>query len=300
MIDNNGSLPGADRLAKRTGAIIIANGEAINVMRKAGVPEEQLLPVAGGERIPLFTKKTREKAKARAAQQILENTGLTKGPSPGPPGPPRPDLSETAISVNVYPSLHCLMPGPPGAHPDSIDTATEYIGGAGPYACTIDITMGMKYGLLQAAKAPPHVRANMPNDFKAFIEYIADQKNKFSHFDGGQLMFNFLLGDSTILCMSHLGGYEGVLRAVDPKPDLLVMGIAGRGNINGRPFDGSAAQCAKDIIQWLGEPSNVIWCLHDEMPIKPYRINTKAATKLVEQDTRSRIWDLEPAKSYRL
>src|SRR5690349_10219551 len=47
-------LPGADKVAKRTGAIIIGNGEAINVMRGAGIPETQLLAVAGGERIPLF------------------------------------------------------------------------------------------------------------------------------------------------------------------------------------------------------------------------------------------------------
>jgi len=265
------------------------------VMREAGVPEEQLLPVAGGERIPLFTRASRDKAKAKAA---LQPPGPPKGPPSGPPGPPRPDSSEAMMSVNIYPSLHCLMP--PGEHPDSIDTATEYIGGAGPYSCTIDITMGMKYGLLRAAKAPPQARANMPADFKAFVEYIADQKNKFSHFDGGQLMFHFLLGDSTIMCMSHLGGYEGVLRSVHPKPDLLVMGIAGRGNIDGRPFDGSAAQCASNIVQWLGEPSKVIWCLQDEMPIKPYRIDTRAATKLVERETKSKIWDLEPAKSYKL
>lgn len=42
-------LPGADIIAKATGAKIIANGEAINVMRRAGVPEEQLIPIAGGE-----------------------------------------------------------------------------------------------------------------------------------------------------------------------------------------------------------------------------------------------------------
>lgn len=38
--DYLGSLPGADRIAIRTGAIVIANGEAIHYLRKAGVLEE--------------------------------------------------------------------------------------------------------------------------------------------------------------------------------------------------------------------------------------------------------------------
>jgi hypothetical protein len=47
------SLPGADKIAIKTGAIVVGNGEAINVLRAAGVPEGQLVPVSGGERVPL-------------------------------------------------------------------------------------------------------------------------------------------------------------------------------------------------------------------------------------------------------
>lgn len=35
----NRSLPGSDPIAKKTGAIVIANGGAINLLRCAGVPE---------------------------------------------------------------------------------------------------------------------------------------------------------------------------------------------------------------------------------------------------------------------
>jgi hypothetical protein len=42
------------------------------------------------------------------------------------------------------------------------------------------------------------------------------------------------------------------------------MGIAGRANLNGRPFEGSAAQFAVEQVKWLGTPSRVIWCLHDQ------------------------------------
>ncbi|KAF1812567.1 Metallo-hydrolase/oxidoreductase [Eremomyces bilateralis CBS 781.70] len=284
-------LPGADRLAKKTGATIVGNGEAVSVMRAAGVPEEQLLPVAGGERIPLFSKSIRDEVRSQFREFPR---------SRGPPGPPRPDVSKASLSVHVYPSLHCLMPGPPGQHLDFIDTATEYIGGSDPYAGTIDITMGMRYGLLAAAKAPLSARAQMPPDFRPFVEYIADERNKFSNFDGGQMMYNFFLGEKTLLYMSHLGGYSGILKELEPQPDILVMGIAGRGNINGRPFDGSAAQCATNIIKWLGEPEKIIWCLHDKAPIKPFRVETEAAAKMVEAETRSRVLTLEHATVYDL
>ena len=107
------SLPGADRIAINTGAIVIANGEAINVLRQAGVPEDQLVPVSGGERIPLFTKETR----LAAVEGTVEL-------APGPPGaPPRPAFELAAASVHVWPSLHCLMPGKSHADiPDVMDT----------------------------------------------------------------------------------------------------------------------------------------------------------------------------------
>src|SRR6478609_8614302 len=90
------SLPGADRIAIRTGAIVIANNEAINLLREGGVPEHQLLPVQGGERIPLFTRETWNKANA--------NPSLF---CPGPPGAPRRPLDKlAAFSVDVWPSLH--------------------------------------------------------------------------------------------------------------------------------------------------------------------------------------------------
>lgn len=253
------------------------------------MPEDQLLPIAGGERIPLFTKAVREEATNRTT------------PTPGPPWAKGPDPTKAAASVHPWPSLHCLMPGPPGAHPEIIDTLTQYLGEAGPYACTIDITMGMKFGLIGAANAPPEATASAPPDMKTFFEYMRDtDKHKYSHFDGGQMMFNFLLEDCTLLWMSHLGGFDGILQNLQPRPDLVIMGIAGRGNINGRPFDGSAAQCATKITKWIGEPAKVVWCLHDQGPIPPYRIETAGATKMVEEETRSRIWTLQHAKLYEL
>jgi hypothetical protein len=158
-------LPGCDRLAKKTGAMVVANGEAINVLREAGVVEEQLMPVAGGERIPLFTRDVWEAARKHEIPT-----------APGPPGAPiLPDPSWAAMEVHavsfldlMYPSTYTyLLVAEPSlsvtrnqvnesfsssildannrySHadiPDTMDTATAYKGSAS-YACTIDITRG--------------------------------------------------------------------------------------------------------------------------------------------------------------
>ena len=95
------SLPGADKIAIKTGAIAVGNGEAINVLRAAGVPEHQLVPVSGGERVPLFPGSLRWAAFLGEVER-----------APGPPGaPPLPDTKHAVASVHVWPSLHCLMPG---------------------------------------------------------------------------------------------------------------------------------------------------------------------------------------------
>lgn len=233
---------------------MVGNYEVVNVLRKAGVPDAQLQPVSGGERIPLFTRDVRDRA-ARGVGKLL----------PGPPGAPlQPHPSLAVCSVQVWPSLHCLMPGSHTDIPEVLDTGRVFTGADNPYLCTINLNIGMRYGLLKAGeRVPPESR----NDrLQSFIDYVTDShRNAFSAYDGGQLMYNFLIDDNkTVLWNAHLGAYEGIMRGLDPKPDVAILGIAGRGNINGRPFDGSAAQFALNEVRWLDEPRSIIWCLHDE------------------------------------
>lgn len=272
----------------------MANGEAINILRSAGVPEQQLIPVSGGERMPLFSQSLRDAA-TRGQLDV----------APGPPGaPPRPDPKLAAASVHVWPSLHCLMPGRSHAEvPAVMDTGKEYIGGASQYACTLDITFGMKYGLLKIGDHLP--RDAMDEGIRSFVNYIEGPARKcMSHFDGGQLMYNFLLGEeSTVLWNGHLGGYDGIMSTVTPKPNVLIQAIAGRANLNGRPFDGSAAQFAVRLSKMLGEPDRVIWSLHDDAPIKPWTVDVSPATQMMEAETRSRVSALQlgvPATLFRV
>jgi hypothetical protein len=253
---------------------VIANCEAINVLRKAGVPENQLMPVSGGERIPLFTRETRDKV-SRGEVAVR----------PGPPGGPIfPSHEFAAFEVHVWPSLHCLMPG--ASHdeiPAVMDTGTPYHGpGSHPYMCTIDITFGMKHGLLKLGEMVP--REHRDEGMQSFIDYVGDTKaNVFSNCDGGQLMFNILVGEKqTVLWNAHLGAYKPLMEVLEPKPDVAILGIAGRGNLNGRPFEGSAAEFARDEVHWLGQPEKVVWCLHDERYVSRTRFPGRATlTKML-------------------
>ncbi|PSK33921.1 Phosphatidylinositol 4-kinase stt4 [Elsinoe australis] len=143
----------------------------------------------------------------------------------------------------------------------------------------------MKYGLLRMGERMP--RETIAEGMKSFVDYVEDKQHVMSDYDGGQLMFNVLIGDKALLWSAHLGGYQGILESIQPKPDVLIQAIAGRANLNDRPFDGSAAEFAVKTSQWLGEPEKVIWCLHDDSPIKPSRVNTAPATDLIHQETRS-------------
>lgn len=199
---------------------------------------------------------------------------------------------------------------PPGGHadlPEVMDTGTVYTGdGGNPYACTIDITRNMTYGFGGLMKIPVEQHSHLPSELQTFLPYMNDrEKNQYSFYDGGQLMYNFLMDKEggagpTLLWHGHLGCYEGVMKLLEPKPDVAILAIAGRGNLNGRPFDGSAAQFAVKQLQWLGEPGKVVWCLHDEAPIIPRRIDTRAATELVHQETKSRVADLEHVQVYKI
>lgn len=180
----------------------------------------------------------------------------------------------------------------PGSHLEYIDTGTVY-NGAASHACTLDVTRGMTYGLgglVQLPQVPPMLP-----------EYMKDHDtNKYSNFDGGQIMYNFLIGSKTLLWSGHLGCYEGILKGLETAPDVAILAIAGRANLNGRPYDGSAAEFACKQIKWLGEPERVLWCLHDRMPIRPLYVDTKAATDSVHRETKTKVVDLKPARVWKV
>jgi hypothetical protein len=233
---------------------VIGNGEAINCLRRAGVPEVQLVQVAGGERVPLFTRDIIEKATVGSIER-----------APGPPlAPPRPDPKYAQMSVHVWPSLHSLMPGTtPHDIPEVFDTGKSYTGSATQFDCTLDITRLMQYGLFRMKEMIPEDQ--MDAGMRSFANYVEDRKlNLMSHCDGGQLMYNFIVGKKSVLFNTHLGAYEGIMRCLEPKPQVAILGAGGRANLSGRPFEGSAADFLSSEVQWLGKPGKTFLCLHDD------------------------------------
>lgn len=59
------------------------------------------MPVAGGERVPLFPGKLRQAAVLGEIERALAPSGT----------PPLPQARFAVAAVHVWPSLHCLMPG---------------------------------------------------------------------------------------------------------------------------------------------------------------------------------------------
>lgn len=79
----------------------------------------------------------------------------------------------------------------------------------------------MRYGLLRLGEIVPP--AHLDEGEKSFIRYISDRKQHLmSNFDGGQMVFSFLIGKKTLLWNSHLGGYRGILQQLEPKPGMSV------------------------------------------------------------------------------
>jgi hypothetical protein len=274
------------------------------------VPETQLISVSGGERIPLFTKAIRQQAKDRT---------IDLNPAP-PLAPPTPHTKYAAMAVHVWPSLHSLIPGAtPHDIPEVFDTGALIEDKDDGFECTTKISTLMQHGLFR-------LREFMPADqldpaMTALAEYMEDRKSHcMSHFDGGQLMYNFIFGDKAVLFNSHLGAYEGILRSLEPKPDVVMLGAGGRPNLNGRPYAGTAAEFMTKEVEWLGQPAQVYFCLHDERfvilssPdlrllsflltlrsfIKPYRVDTKAAEAAIKKATSSAVTVTEVGKTYSL
>ncbi|EUC47378.1 hypothetical protein COCMIDRAFT_35068 [Bipolaris oryzae ATCC 44560] len=249
-------LPGADRLALKTSATVIADCEAINF--------------AGGERVPLFTKDILTKAS--------ENS-IEFAPSP-PLALPKPHVKFASLAVHVWPSLHSLMLRvSPHDIPEVFDTNKSDQGGGDGYACSLDITQLIWYGLFRLEAFIPE--DHMDAGTSAFSDYIQDRKkNIMSPCDGGKFMCNFIIGVKI------------------PKPDVAILGAGGRANLNGRPFVGSAAEFLKLQTQWLHEPPQILFCLHDESIIKPYKTDVIAAKEVIEQHTRSKVLGTELATPY--
>jgi L-ascorbate metabolism protein UlaG (beta-lactamase superfamily) len=79
--------------------------------------------------------------------------------------------------------------------------------------------------------------------------------------DGGALVFLFETPDGSVFYQDTSGHWSGVLR--DLRPDVALIGAAGRGNIDGQPIQGSLAQFVARQAALL-RPGRVVLTHHDD------------------------------------
>ncbi len=114
--------------------------------------------------------------------------------------------------------------------------------------------------------------------------------------DGGQLAFLLTTGSGSVLVSGSAGYWRGIFAGL--RPDVALLSVAGRPNVDGEPFQGSTARFVTEQAQLLG-PGRVALCHHD--PLFPGVPGTDiAASKAALRDTSAGYLELSYAEPVRL
>lgn len=225
---------GAERIATRTGATVVGSYETVRILARAGVPEEQLIAVAGGERVAL----------------------------------------DDATSVRVLPSLHsCVWSAQPMPPADEVCLGE------------LGLTWQERTEKMRALWAGFDA---MGEDVRAHLAAAALGERG----DGGALVFVIETSEGTVLFQDSIGCWSGVLGA--ESPDVAILAVAGRGNRDGEPVQGSTADFVAEQAAALGART-IVPCHHDDWlpgfsrpidtaPIRAAVGRTSPGTALVDLD----------------
>jgi L-ascorbate metabolism protein UlaG (beta-lactamase superfamily) len=197
-------LYGADTIALRTGATVVATPESARHLRAGGVPESQLLVVTGGETVDCGG----------------------------------------GVRVRVLPALHSCLFG----RGDS-DSGVSCLGDLGMSAQDRAARVAELFDMMSQAPDPLGAA-------------LASMLEKSSAHDGGQLAFLLTNPSGSILVSGSAGYWTGLYRGL--QPDVALLAIAGRPNVDGEPFQGSGAQFMVEQVRLLG-PKRVALCHHDPL-----------------------------------
>ena len=172
------------------------------------------------------------------------------------------------VTVTVYPGMHsCLFAA---NDPDS--------GGC----CVGDLGVSVqarraKMDPLFALMRDPSVTA------PELYEYMVHPIGPISDHDGGQLIYLVSTPYGSLLWSASSGCWTAILREL--RPDVALLALAGRPNVNGEPFQGSMAEFIVRQVEML-RPSKVVFCHHDAF-LPPFMngTNVDAATEAVQSRT---------------
>jgi L-ascorbate metabolism protein UlaG (beta-lactamase superfamily) len=161
------------------------------------------------------------------------------------------------VTVTVYPGMHsCLYAA---NDPDSGGCCVGDLG----------ISLQARRAKMDPLMAMMHDESAMPPDLYA---YFAHPVGPVSDHDGGQLLWS-----------ASSGCWTPILREL--RPDVAVLALAGRPNVNGEPFQGSMAEFIVREVEML-QPSKVVFCHHDAF-LPPFMngTNVDAAAEAVRSRT---------------
>ena len=149
-----------------------------------------------------------------------------------------------STKVRVLPALHsCLF-----AHSE-VDTALPCLGDLDISAQARAAKISDLFALLGAAPAP------------AGPALVAMNKVCSRH-DGGQLAYFLTTKDGSLLVSGSAGYWRGIFSGL--RPDVALLSLGGRPNVDGEPFQGSSAQYVLEQAEVL-QPGRIAFCHHDPL-----------------------------------
>jgi L-ascorbate metabolism protein UlaG (beta-lactamase superfamily) len=85
---------------------------------------------------------------------------------------------------------------------------------------------------------------------------------KCSSHDGGQLAYLMTTPQGSLLVSASAGYWKGIFTGLEP--DVALLSLGGRPNVDGEPFQGASVQYMLEQVQLL-RPGRVAFCHHDPL-----------------------------------
>ncbi len=149
-----------------------------------------------------------------------------------------------SVRVRVLPALHsCLF-----AHSDP-DSSVPCLGELGVSAQSRASTVRTLFDLMASAPEPAGGVLRAMNE-------------RCSRHDGGQLAFLLTTAEGSVLVSASAGYWRGIFGGL--RPDVALLSLGGRPNVDGEPYQGSTAHYALEQVQLL-RPASVAFCHHDPL-----------------------------------
>ena len=168
------------------------------------------------------------------------------------------------VRVRVLPGLHsCLFAA------STSDSGSSCLG---------DLHVGHQ----QRRRTTAELFALLPHATPGAVDYFTRVADRCSSDDGGQLVFHLDSPGGSVLVSASSGYWTGLSR--DLRPDLAILALNGRPNVDGEPFQGSLADYLLGYVHLL-RPRQVTLCHHDALlpPVAPAVDATEALRRLTDE-----------------